>query len=113
MSVWSLPLQSFLQSVISIASPDANHLVGYSGLGARVHDSGVTCHYGGITKSGRKDLRAVLVEAAQIAVLHDPRWKNELARLEPHTGRNKAIVAIARKLLVIIWHILTKHEAEK
>jgi transposase len=93
--------------------PDANHLVGYSGLGARVHDSGLTCHYGGITKSGRKDLRAVLVEAAQIAVLHDPRWKNELARLEPHTGRNKAIVAIARKLLVIMWHILTKHEAEK
>ena len=93
--------------------PDAEHLVGYSGLGARVHDSGLTSRSGGITKAGRRDLRAVLVEAAQICVLHDPRWKAELARLEPRLGRNKAIVAIARKMLVIIWHILSKHEAEK
>ena len=93
--------------------PDAEHLVGYSGLGARVHDSGLTSRSGGITKAGRRDLRAVLVEAAQICVLHDPRWKAELARLEPRLGRNKAIVAIARKMLVIIWHILIKHEAEK
>ena len=47
--------------------PDPDHLVGYSGLGARVHDSGLTSRTGGITKAGRKDLRAVLVEAAQIA----------------------------------------------
>jgi hypothetical protein len=87
--------------------------VGYSGLGARVHDSGLTSRSGGITKAGRRDLRAVLVEAAQIGVIHDPRWKAELARLEPRLGRNKAIVAIARKMLVIIWHILIKHEAEK
>lgn len=93
--------------------PDAEHLVGYSGLGARVHDSGLTSRTGGITKAGRKDLRAVLVEAAQIGVIHDPRWKGELERLAPHTGRNKAIVAIARKMLVIIWHILTKHQADK
>ena len=93
--------------------PDAAHLVGYSGLGARVHDSGLTSRSGRITKAGRKDLRAVLVEAAQIGVLHDPRWKAELARLEPRLGHNKAIVAIARKMLVIIWHILSKHQAEK
>jgi len=93
--------------------PDANHLVGYSGLGARVHVSGLTSRSGGITKAGRKDLRAALVEAAQVAVLHDQRWRNELSRLEPHIGRNKAIVAIARKVLMIIWHILSKHQAAK
>ncbi len=93
--------------------PDANHLVGYSGLGARVHDSGMTSRKGGITKAGRKDLRAVLVEAAQIGVMHDPRWEAELDRLSPRTGRNKAIVAIARKMLVVIWHILNQHEADK
>lgn len=63
--------------------------------------------------AGRRDLRGVMVEAAQTAVLHDPRWKAELARLEPRLGRNKAIVAIARKMLVVIWHILTRHQAEK
>lgn len=35
-------------------------------------------------------------------------WKAELKRLEPRTGRNKAIVAIARKILVLIWHLLTR-----
>ncbi len=93
--------------------PDADHLVGYSGLGARIHDSGLTSRKGGITKAGRKELRAVLVEAAQIGVLHDPRWKAELDRLSPRTGRNKAIVAIARKMLIVIWHILSRHEADK
>jgi hypothetical protein len=46
-------------------------------------------------------------------VLHDPRWKAELARLEPRLGRNKAIVTVARKMLVIVWHILSKHEADQ
>jgi transposase len=93
--------------------PDADHLVGYAGMGSRVHDSGMTRHTGGITKAGRREMRAVLVEAAQIGVLHDPRWKAELARLEPRLGRSKAIVAVARKMLVIVWHILSRHVAEK
>jgi transposase len=96
--------------------PSANHLVGYSGLGAKVHDSGMTTRTGGITKAGRKDIRAVLVEAAQVAVLHDHHWKAELKRLEPRLGRSKAIVAIARKMLVVVWHLLAEnvlvHEAD-
>lgn len=93
--------------------PDADHLVGYAGMGSRVHDSGMTRHTGGITKAGRREMRAVLVEAAQVGVLHDPRWKAELERLEPRLGRSKAIVAIARKMLVIVWHILSRQVAEK
>ena len=88
--------------------PSAHELVGYAGLGTRVHDSGVTHRSGRITKAGRRDLRGALVEAAQAAVLTHPHWQAELARLEPRLGRNKAIVAIARKLLVAIWHILSK-----
>jgi len=68
---------------------------------------------GGITKAGRHDLRTVLVEAAQVASQRDPRWRAELQRLEPRTGRNKAIVAIARKMLVVIWHLLTKEVADR
>jgi transposase len=85
---------------------DAQHLVGYAGLGARVHDSGLTTRTGRITKSGRRDLRVALVEAAQMAANNHPHWKAELARLEPRLGRNKAIVAIARKLLVAVWYVL-------
>ncbi len=34
-------------------------------------------------------------------------------RLEPRLGHNKAIVAVARKLLVTIWHVLSKGVADQ
>lgn len=92
---------------------DAKHLVGYAGLGASVHASGQLYRTGRITKTGRRDLRAALVEAAQTAANTHPHWQAELARLEPRLGRNKAIVAIARKLLVAVWHVLTEKRADR
>jgi transposase len=93
--------------------PTANHLVGYAGLAGRVHDSGQRHWRGGITKAGRRDMRAAMVESAHVASRFHPHWQAELARLEPRLGRNKAIVAIARKLLVAVWHVLTKGEADR
>jgi len=92
---------------------DAKHLVGYAGMGASVHDSGMTTRTGKITKAGRRDLRVALVEAAQAAAKSHPHWEAELARLEPRLGRNKAIVAIARKLLVTVWHVLARKVADR
>lgn len=92
--------------------PDASHLVGYAGLGARVHDSGETHHTGAITKAGRKDLRAAMTAAAQHAVKCHPYWKEQYERLEPRKGRQKALVAVARRLLVAVWHVLAKREAD-
>lgn len=92
---------------------DAQHLVGYAGLGTKVHDSGQTSRSGRITKAGRRDLRVVLTEAAQVAANSHPHWKAELARLQPRLGRNKAIVAIARKLLVAAWYILAQHKTDR
>jgi transposase len=85
---------------------EAKKLVGYAGLGARVHDSGLTTRTGKITKAGRRDLRVALVEAAHVAANNHPHWKAELARLEPRLGYNKAIVAIARKLLITVWYVM-------
>jgi transposase len=92
---------------------DAQHLVGYTGLGTKVHDSGMTTRTGRITKAGRRDLRMALIEAAQVAANSHPHWKAELARLQPRLGRNKAIVAIARKLLVAVWYILAQHKTDR
>jgi len=92
---------------------DPQHLVGYAGLGTKVHDSGMTSRSGRITKAGRRDLRVVLTEAAQVAANSHPHWKAELARLQPRLGRNKAIVAIARKLLVAVWYILAQHKTDR
>jgi transposase len=91
----------------------AKPLVGYAGLGASVHDSGLTHRTGRITKTGRRDLRHVLVEAAWAAVEHHPYWKAEFARLTRRMAENKAVVAIARRLLVAIWHVLTEQVADR
>jgi len=93
--------------------PSAKQLVGYAGLGASVHASGDTYRTGRITKEGRRELRWVLVEAAHTAARAHPYWKQEQQRLERRIGTGKAIVAIARKLLVAMWHVLTKRVADR
>jgi transposase len=91
----------------------AKQLVGYSGLGAGVHDSGKTHKEKKITKKGRRELRWAMVEAAWRAVRMSPFWK---AEYEKHLNRmrkpNQAIVVVARKLLVAIWHVLSQEETD-
>ena len=86
-------------------------LVGYSGLGAGVHDSGKEHRDKNITKSGRKELRWAMVEAAWRAVQYHPYWKKQFEALKRRKHPNQAIVVIARKLLVTIWYVLSKQEA--
>jgi len=89
----------------------AKNLVGYAGLGAGVYDSGLKHQEQGITKSGRKELRWAMVEAAWGAVRSDPYWKAQYENLKKRGKHsNEAIVAVARKLLVAIWHVLSKRE---
>ena len=91
----------------------AKKLVGYSGLGAGVHDSGKEHHSKSITKEGRKELRWALVEAAWRAIRISPYWKEQFEKyLRRMRKPNQAIVVIARKLLVVIWHVLTKEETD-
>jgi transposase len=48
-----------------------------------------------------------------VAVNTYPHWKVELARLEPRLGRNNAIVAMARKLLISVWYILSQQAKDR
>jgi len=93
--------------------PSAKKLVGYAGLGGRIHASGQVHHTGSITKQGRKELRSALVEAAWITVKNHPYWQAQFQRLQLKKGSKKAIVAIARKLLVVIWHVLTAQVSDR
>jgi transposase len=90
-----------------------NQLVGYAGLGARVHASGETHHTGGITKQGRRELRAAMVEAAWSAVTHNAYWKEKFARYDRRLGAGKAIVAIARQMLVSVWYLWHNHSVDR
>jgi len=91
----------------------AKQLVGYAGIGAGVHDSGKTHKEKKITKKGRRELRWAMVEAGWRAIRMSPFWK---AEYEKHLRRmrkpNQAIVVIARKLLIAIWHVLSKEETD-
>lgn len=81
-------------------------LVAYIGLNPRVMESGTSSANGPIAHNGRKDLRALLIEAAQSLLEH----KNPLFawgyRMKMRKGRNLAVVALARKLVVAIWYLL-------
>lgn len=91
----------------------AKKLVGYAGLGAGVHDSGKEHIEKRITKSGRKELRWAMVEAAWRAIRISPYWKEQYELYLKRMRRpNQAIVVIARKLLVAVWHVLSKEETD-
>jgi transposase len=93
--------------------PTAKQLVGYAGLGARVHASGNARRSGKISKQGRSELRHVLTECAWMAVRWSPYWKVRYQQLLRTMCKAKAIIVIARKLLVTIWHILTSHGVDR
>ena len=91
----------------------AKKLVGYAGLGAGVHESGQKHQGKKITKAGRKDLRWAMIEAARTAAHTDPFWSEVYGRLCQRMPKHKAMVAVARKLLVVVWHVLSKQEARR
>jgi transposase len=87
--------------------PSADKLASYAGLVPRQHQSGNHAFFGHITKAGNPLLRWLMVEAARAAVRWDPHWRLVHDRIARRRGSNIATVAVARKLLVTIWHLLT------
>ncbi len=83
----------------------------YSGLTPGLEQSGTKNRGKGITKEGRRELRWALVEIAQRAVKSDPLWKRRFQELQHRMHRNQAIVAIARRLLELVWYVLTRRQA--
>jgi transposase len=86
------------------------HLASYSGLTGGLDQSGTPLVQKGITKEGRKELRWALVEVAQRAVKSDPVWKTRFQEMQKRMHRNQAIVAIARRLLELVWYVLTRRQ---
>ena len=88
----------------------AKKLSSHIGLNPAVNRSGEDEGKGKLSKFGRRDLKALFVEAAQSAMKTDSplvRWaKHLLARGKPW---NVAMAALARKLSVVCWHILMGH----
>jgi transposase len=91
--------------------PTARHLVGYLGLNPRVRQSGAEpARHGRISKHGPGAVRAVLVEAAWVAARSTGPLRVFWQRTAARRGENIATIAVARKLVVIAWHVLTKNQ---
>jgi transposase len=88
--------------------PSAKKLVGYAGLAPRQRSSGGRIKMGGITHEGSRILRSTLVETAmRIHSKGAPELHVMVARLTPVCGAKRARVALARKLLTILWKMGT------
>ncbi|MET0510161.1 MAG: transposase [Thermoleophilaceae bacterium] len=90
---------------------DARKLVSYLGLDPRVRQSGEEpVRYGHISKEGASEARHMLCEAAWIVVRYPSPLSAFSERIKARRGSRIATVAVARKLVVLFWHLLTKEE---
>jgi transposase len=91
--------------------PSPEKLVSYFGLNPSVHQSGDhPAYHGHITHQGRGHARGMLVEAAWSVASAPGPLSAFFQRISVKRGKQVAAVATARKLAVLIWHMLTKHE---
>lgn len=81
----------------------AGKLCSYAGLVPRTYSSGKRTYQGRITKQGNKWLRWAMVEAAQRAIINDPGIKAFYFKVAEKKGSKLARVAVARKLLSIVY----------
>jgi transposase len=89
---------------------DADHAVSYLGLVPSTKQSAGNCYHGPITKQGNRKARTLLVQAAQHLPEHPGPLGAFMRRLLRKKNRNVAVVAGARKLAVIAWHMLKAKE---
>jgi transposase len=85
-------------------------LVSWVGLTPSLYQSGNISRTGRITKQGNSRIRWYLVEASTMAARYDPKMKTFYERILKKKGNQKARVAVARKMLVSIYYVLTRHE---
>jgi transposase len=91
--------------------PSPGHMAGYLGLDPKVRQSGSeAARHGRISKRGPGYARHYLVEAAWHAGRATGPMRAFRERVEKRRGVNVATVAVARKLVVIAWNMLTREE---
>ena len=86
-------------------------LSAYLGMVPRVVESDgkrVNC---GITKRGNRTLMRLLVQSAWSAVNHHTKYEEYFNRLVTRKPRQKAIIAVARKIIVEVFYVLKNVKA--
>ena len=84
-------------------SPKA--LCNWAGLTPRVHNSDAVVQHGHITKEGSRYLRTAMVRVATVSCRVSPKWYRVHEHLAQRCGRRAARVAMARRLLTVIYYM--------
>ena len=92
------------------AFPTAAHLVSWTKISPQTIQSGARSR-AGRTGKGNPYLKGILGEAAAAAAKTDTFLGERYRRLVKRRGKLKALVAIARSILVIVWHLLADRAA--
>jgi transposase len=91
--------------------PTAAHLASWARFAPGVKESAGKKKGRGSTGHGNRYLARVLGEAAVAAARTDTFLGERYRRIARRRGKKKAVVAVGRSILVIIWHLLTDPEA--
>jgi len=89
---------------------NAKKLAAYLGLNPSTRQSGEHCYHGKITKQGNAHARWLLVQAAQHLGQYRGPLGQTMRKMIKRKNRSVAVVACARKLAVLLWHVLTSGE---
>jgi transposase len=93
--------------------PDSKAIGRYAGLTPTGYSSADKHRLGRICKTGSPDLRWALQQAAWTAIRCDASIKKTWLKISKTAGKKAAAVAIARKLLVLMWTLVRKEEPYK
>ena len=108
-AIVALGVLAAIGDVARFSSPQK--LVSYFGLNPKVRQSGDRpAYHGRISRQGRAHARAMLVEAAWSIATQPGPLRAFFNRVKQRRGQQIAAVATARKLAVLIWHLLTNEE---
>jgi transposase len=103
-SLWS---EAFYRSFAN-----RRQVAAYGGLAPTPWQSGAIAHEQGVSKSGNPRLRTKMIQFAWLWLRHQPqsalaRWFQAQVERGGKGRRKRAIVALARKLLVALWKYIT------
>jgi transposase len=117
--VMSVPGIGFISAAVILAEignyndfDKAEKLAAWCGLVPSVYNSADKNYTGSITKQGSRHIRRILVEVAHVIARTKGRskLKSFFLRIQAKKGTNIAAVALARKVLCIVHHLLTMQE---
>jgi len=85
-------------------------LCSFAGICPRIYCSGEVDKRGHISKAGNAYIRWILTECAHIAIRHSPGLKRIFLRVQRKHGGKVAVIAVARRMLEIVFNVLSRKE---